>query len=115
MMTEARDAVPPTLCARLDAIALRNREAPALLDTGGLRATHGDLARIRAAVRDRLRDAGVGGHDRVAVARPSDWRLAVVLPAVLAPWRAVVRSPSPTGRPMPAAPSSECRLGVGDA
>src|SRR2546430_10474348 len=98
MMTEARDAVPPTLCARLDAIALRNREAPALLDTGGVRATHGDLARCRAGVRDRLRDAGVGGHDRVAVAMPSDWRLAVVLPAVMSSCAAVVLAPSASDR-----------------
>lgn len=55
------------------------RGGSALIDAGGVRATHDDLRRMRDAGRARLREVGVGPADHVAVALPSDWRMAAHL------------------------------------
>jgi oxalate---CoA ligase len=68
-----------TLESRLRTAAAWAGSAPALLDDSGVRATHHDLRRMRDGGRLRLREAGVGPHDRVALIMEDDWRLAVAL------------------------------------
>ncbi|WP_405989112.1 AMP-binding protein [Streptomyces sp. NBC_00986] len=70
-----------TLESRLRAGAVRAGCAPAIRDAAGVRATHHDLRRIRDGGRLRLREAGVGRHDRVALVMAGDWRTAVALVA----------------------------------
>lgn len=92
-MTDPGYAGPRTLIGRLDAAALRAGPAPALLDATGVRASHHDLRRMRAGGVRRLREAGVGRADRVAIVMASDWRLAATLLATVSACGAAVLSP----------------------
>jgi len=69
----------PALEDLLREVAAVAGDRPAILDATGVRATHADLRRQRDAGRARLREAGVGPRDRVALVGPSDWRLACLL------------------------------------
>jgi acyl-CoA synthetase (AMP-forming)/AMP-acid ligase II len=108
---ESFAAGPQTLCARLDVAASWDGAAPALLDGAGVRVTHADLLRVRAGGRLRLRAAGVGRHDRVAIVMSNDWQLAAVLLAAVSACGASTLDPALSDRELVAA-LTQLRVGA---
>ncbi len=95
--------LPQTLEARLRAAAEgAGAERPAVLDATGVRATHGDLRRIRDGGRQRLREAGAGRTDHIATLMPTGWRLALVVLAASSASPVVQLDPGLTDRELSA-------------
>lgn len=84
-----------TLVSRFRAV---DASASAFADETGVRLTHGELARVLAGWRDRLRTHGAGPTDRVGVLCTTGWRSGAALLGVMCAATAALLEPALTDR-----------------